>query len=171
MHVASQTLPASPTATNPMASQSRSKGAHSRKKHQITIPRDNFRIITVQPVEDKEKKKTTLQLSNARREASTIYFDSLDIDTSQATAIQSIYAQNKQYDKHFGTSPEEQVKAAAFMASVGLDISGRELVTNRWSTKWSRESGSGQQTLERVLNQWCVSPLLARLGHTLSRRQ
>lgn len=116
--------------------------------------RDPFRAVSAQEASRSKDNKPTL---TTRREASSIYIDFLHLNSPQLQAIEDLYEASQTEEHQFRPMKEEQVKAAACLASHRLDLSARELVSNRWSIKWSKKSGKGVKETKRVLYQWCVT--------------
>ncbi|TFK78557.1 hypothetical protein K466DRAFT_507120 [Polyporus arcularius HHB13444] len=90
----------------------------------------------------------------ALRSASDVYLDKLCTAPDQLRSIEELYKvgniTDHQYDPRSG---EDQLAAAAVMAEIGLDLDARESLANRWSTHWSRETGTGEKETSRTLYQ------------------
>lgn len=94
---------------------------------------------------------------SSRRFAAQVYTNKLVLNTEQRQEIDQIYQRKDVDDFTYFEGQEQQVTAAALMATHHLDFDARESLASRWSIKWSAESGKGNKKSRRVLLQWCVS--------------
>lgn len=92
---------------------------------------------------------------SSRSAASQLYINELKPTPQQKKSIQTLYEENRGFDNMYRCLDDnEQVEAAALLASLGLDTDTRESVANRWHVRWT--NGKRDDT-HRVLYQWCVS--------------
>lgn len=91
------------------------------------------------------------------RALSSIYTKYLFLTDDQRGKIDEIHAGGKITSQEFEACEiEQQLTAAALLASYRLDIESRECLANKWVIRWSREGGEGPETAYRVLYQWYV---------------
>lgn len=89
---------------------------------------------------------------SSRSVASQLYIHELKPTPQQKKAIHTLYEEGHGFDNLYQClNDEEQVQAAALLASLGLDTDTRESVANRWHVRWT--SGKRDDT-HRILYQW-----------------
>ncbi|OJT03174.1 hypothetical protein TRAPUB_6250, partial [Trametes pubescens] len=91
----------------------------------------------------------------SRRKASEIYIDKLWLTADQRRSIEELYTANEipSWD-YCAEVDEDQVAAAARLAGEGLEVDRMaKSLGNRWSVRWSRNSGQGFQETCRQLYQ------------------
>ena len=120
----------------------------------------NIRFAYVSPEEARREKVAV----SARRAASKVYIKELGLTAKQNTEVLALYDSGGipsfQYDP---LSDEDQMAAAVLLAEIALDEDAQGAVGNRWSTKWSEESGGKKvASTKRVLYQWCVNARLKK---------
>ncbi len=124
--------------------------------------RKKAKILLLTP---EEASGQEVELSALRRN-SDVYIEELWLTDDQREKLEAIYAFsghpelcNRQFSVR---KPEEQVEAAALLASEGLDPDGRASIGNRWTSRWWMDSEKKGIVTRRELYQWCVSSLLVR---------
>ncbi len=121
------------------------------------------KFLYVSPQEAAGNSKVAI---NARRAASDVYIKELGLTAMQTDEVLALYNCGGIKTTAYGTDSEDQLSAAALLAEIALDDDAQEEYGNRWSKKWSVESGKGADRLQRVLYQWCVvNPCVARQNH------
>lgn len=92
----------------------------------------------------------------SRRKASEIYIDKLWLTTDQRRSVEELYAANGVPSWDYQPEvDEDQVAAATRLAGEGLEVGEMaKSLGNRWSVRWSRNSGQGFQETCRQLYQW-----------------
>ncbi len=130
--------------------------SHRQKKSRVAKPAAGFKkFLYVGQQEARREEPVPL---TALRTASDVYLDKLYTAPDQLRSIEELYGTGKITDHQYNPwSGEDQLAAAAVMAEIGLDLDARESLANRWSTHWSRETGSGEKETSRALYQWYVS--------------
>lgn len=109
-------------------------------------PKDPFINLTAG-----QAKREKGQLS-ARSVASQLYIKELKGTKEQEKTIHTLYNEGQGFDTLYGClSENDQLNAAALLASLGLDVDTRESVANRWHVRWA--TGKNEST-QRVLYQW-----------------
>lgn len=89
---------------------------------------------------------------SSRSVASQLYIHELKPTSHQKKTILALYEENQGFDNVYRClNEEDQVNAAALLASLGLDTDTRESVANRWHVRWT--NGDRNDT-RRVLYQW-----------------
>lgn len=123
----------------------------SSKKPNKKSRKDPFIIVT--PL---EASGAHVDLSS-RRVGAQIYLDHLRPTECQRSEIERLYAAGLAFEHLYRClDQDDQLSAAALLASLGLDTDSRESLTNRWHTRWSQPSGQNKEKTWRVLYQWCV---------------
>lgn len=126
----------------------------SSKKPDKKSRKDPFVIVT--PL---EASGAHVDLSS-RRVGAQIYLDHLRPTECQRSEIERLYAAGHAFEHLYRClDQDDQLSAAALLASLGLDTDSRESLTNRWHTRWSQPSGQNKEKTWRVLYQWCVRTL------------
>lgn len=95
----------------------------------------------------------------SHRKASEIYVDKLWLTADQRRSVAELQEtdQIESWD-YRPDADEDQVAAAARLAGEGLELgTTAKSLGNRWSVRWSRNSGKGFQETCRQLYQWYVS--------------
>lgn len=120
--------------------------ARPSKQKERQPPKDPFVNVTSSQA---KREKGTL---SARSVASQLYIKELKATKEQEQTIHTLYSEGCGFDTLYGClNEEDQVNAAALIASLGLDIDTRESVANRWHVRWA--TGKSEST-QRVLYQW-----------------
>lgn len=94
-----------------------------------------------------------------RPELTDLYLNYLVLTSTQKSQVDALYNASKTYLQTFdATSPDEQVCAAAFLATSWLDEDGRECYNNKWAVRWSGRSAKKvyEAKMNWILYQWCV---------------
>lgn len=101
----------------------------------------------------------------ARKSAVDVNLQRLPVTDEDRQLLQQLYDEKKTTERTYGLEEASQIAAAAFLASVELDVHARELTGSRWSCVWSKRS----RKTEKTLLQWCAAALLSReLGTHIS---
>lgn len=134
-----------------MSTNTPSGSQHTSKKSHKNPRKDPFIIVT-----PREASGRHVDLSS-RRVAAQIYLDHLRPTAHQRSQIEDLYEAGHAFEHLYRClDQEDQLSAAALLASLGLDTDTRESVANRWHTRWSQPSGQNAEKTWRVLYQWCV---------------
>ncbi len=107
-------------------------------------------------VSPKEARKEKVPLT-ALRSASDIYLRHLCMTPEQGIELKNLYkAGSISASLYDPRHPEDQIAAAALLAELGLDLNAQESLGNRWSVRWSGDTGEDKRKTCRRLYQWCV---------------
>ncbi|CDO76392.1 hypothetical protein BN946_scf184937.g6 [Trametes cinnabarina] len=108
-------------------------------------------------VSSEEARGDTVPLKAAQK-ASNVYLSKLWLTKEQYQQLADLYANAEVSSQEYRPeSDSDQLAAASWLAAVGLDLDGRKGLGNRWSSRWSQESGKPKGEIIRKLFQWCTS--------------
>ena len=89
------------------------------------------------------------------RELSKLYLERLILDDIQREEVKSLYREEKHFSQKFDAKNEqEQLTASAILAANRLDFDALEALDNKWSCRWSKKDGEGDNKTQRILYQW-----------------
>lgn len=91
----------------------------------------------------------------AAQKATQVYLSKLYLTDEQRIQLVALYEAAQTTDQVFEPSSEEEwLVAASWLAAAGLELDAKKELGNRWSNRWSQESGKKGQKVVRTLFQW-----------------
>jgi len=128
-------------------------GKRSTKKkspRKAQAPTDQWRNVTAAQASGEGSSLSSHSL------ASGIYLQKLITTRQQDDQINQHYLRNEGIEDHtyLATDEDEQMAAAALLATHNLDSESHEDYGSWWSVKWSKLLGKGAGQKQRVLYQW-----------------
>jgi hypothetical protein len=81
----------------------------------------------------------------ARRVTAECHWKQLDLTPVQSQAIGELYKSGTISDTLYGTNTKDQDEAAVVLAGHRLDFESTDEFDSRWSVKWFKVTGKGEE--------------------------